>query len=557
MNRIICIVLLLLTYYTAFAQNQLTVSGVVTDGASQETIPGVTIYLKDRPGMGTTTDIDGKFSIKATRGDVIVFSSVGYETFEYLVSKDEPNLQVSMKEGAIMLEEAVVTGMGTTQRKVSVVGAISSVNVKELQTPGSSINNMIGGRIPGIISMQTSGEPGDDISEFWVRGIGTFGANSSALVLIDGLEGNLSDIDPADVESFSVLKDASATAVYGVRGANGVVLVTTKRGEEGKLQITGRANFTLSHITRMPEYVDSYDYALLANEARVVRGDLPLYSDMELTLIQRGLDLDLYPNIDWQKEIMKKNTYKQSYYASIRGGGKLARYFVSLGLSNEPAAYKQASNSDYNKNIGYNKYTFRSNIDINLTESTKIYFGSEGFYSKNTLPGINSTDQLWQSLAMLTSITIPKVYSTGDIPAYGTGYNTVSPYVLLNHTGIRTKEQSNLQITLSVEQDFSKILKGLRMRAQGAYTATNYFDEDRMTLPDLYFAEGRNVDGSLRLVRRIQAQQTAYGYSQDQYRKFFFESTMTYENIFADNHRVTGLLYYNISDHKKVSDILG
>ncbi len=554
-NKIFFIISLLLICHTTFGQNQLTISGVVWDEETKETLPGVSVYLKDRPGVGTTTDINGKYSIKASNGDVVVFTFIGYEQFEYRVTKNEADLQVHMKSSTIMMEEAVVTGMGTTQRKVSVVGAITSVNIKELQTPGVSVNNMLGGRVPGIIALQTSGEPGDDISEFWVRGIGTFGANSSALVLIDGLEGELSQVDPADIESFSILKDAAATAVYGVRGANGVVLVTTKRGDEGKLQITGRANFTLSHLTRMPEFVGSYDYALLANEARVVRGDLPLYSDMEMKLIERGLDPDLYPDVDWQNEIMKKTTHKQSYYASIRGGGKLARYFVSVGLSNEPAAYKQAANSDYNKNIGYNKYTFRSNIDINLTQSTKIYFGAEGFYSKNTMPGISSTDNLWQSLAMLTPITIPKVYSTGEIPSYGTGFNTFSPYVMLNHTGILTKEQSNMQGTLSIEQDFAKILKGLKMRAQGAYTATNYFDERRYILPDMYFADGRNVDGTLRLIRRIAAIQTQYSYSQDQYRKFFFESNITYENVFAENHRVSGLLYFYISDHKKITEI--
>ena len=167
------------------------------------------------------------------------------------------------------LDEVVVVGMGT-QRKVSVVGAITSVDIGDLAVPATSLNNSLGGRVPGVISIQSSGEPGKNISEFWVRGIGTFGANSSALVLIDGLEGDLSQVDPADVESFSVLKDASATAVYGVRGANGVILVTTKRGTVEKLKITARANFTISQLKRLPKYLRAYDYAKLANEARVV-----------------------------------------------------------------------------------------------------------------------------------------------------------------------------------------------------------------------------------------------------------------------------------------------
>ena len=204
------------------------------------------------------------------------------------------------------MDEVVVVGMGV-QRKISAVGAITTVNVKELQTPAPSITNMLGGRVAGIITMQNSGEPGKNLAEFWIRGIGTFGANSSALVLVDGLEGNINDLDPADIESFSILKDASATAVYGVRGANGVVLVTTKRGAEGKMRITMRTNFSLSHLVRMPEYLDGYNYALLVNEANELRNEEPLYDDIELRVIKGNLDPDLYPNVNWQDEIVVPN----------------------------------------------------------------------------------------------------------------------------------------------------------------------------------------------------------------------------------------------------------
>lgn len=197
------------------------------------------------------------------------------------------NLQVNLRPSENTLDETVVVGLGS-QRKVSLVGAVTTVDVKDLQVPATSIPNMLGGRVPGVISLQTSGEPGKNISDFWIRGIGTFGANQGALVLIDGLEGDLSQIDPADIESFSVLKDASATAVYGSRGANGVVLVTTKRGTADKLRITGRVNLTVSHLQKMPEYLGAYDYAVLANEARLARGEEELYSPMALDLIKRS-----------------------------------------------------------------------------------------------------------------------------------------------------------------------------------------------------------------------------------------------------------------------------
>ena len=557
MKRLILIPIILLSFcMVAMGQRtgrEFTVTGVVLDDMG-ESLPGASIYLKDKPGVGTITDVDGKFSIKVAAKDVIVVSYIGYENVEHYVAKQEDNLVITMSAQSEMMDEVVITGLGSVQRKVSVVGAVTTVEAKQLQTPGTSVNNMLGGRVPGIISMQNSGEPGDDVSEFWIRGIGTFGANDAALVLIDGLEGDLSQVDPADIESFSILKDAAATAVYGVRGANGVVLVTTKRGEEGKIQIDARANVTMSYLTRLPEYCDAYQYALLANEARVVRGNTELYDEMALTLIQRGLDPDLYPNVDWQSEIQKRASFKQSYYASIRGGGNVARYFVSLGASNEPAAYKQDADSRYSAQTGYNKYTFRSNVDINLTKSTKVYFGTEGFYDKNTMPGISSTNYLWQAQATLTPLTIPLTYSTGEIPAYGTT-NSYSPYVMLNHTGLSTYENTNMKVTLSIDQDLSKLLDGLRIRAQGAFTNTGYFAETRSRMPDMYYATGRTVNGDLQLIRRVTGSQTTYSNDQSNYRKFHFESTLNYDKVFADIHRVSFLAYYYLSDEKSTADI--
>ena len=276
MRKLYIIQILLLCCLGVMAQKagkSLTISGIVVDKSSdKEPIIGANIFLKDRPGVGTTTDLDGRFKVQAHKGDVLIVNYIGYDKIEYFVTDSQTNLVLKMTPSATALDEVVVVGMGT-QRKVSVVGAITSVDIGDLAVPATSLNNSLGGRVPGVISIQSSGEPGKNISEFWVRGIGTFGANSSALVLIDGLEGDLSQVDPADVESFSVLKDASATAVYGVRGANGVILVTTKRGTVEKLKITARANFTISQLKRLPKYLRAYDYAKLANEARVVSGE--------------------------------------------------------------------------------------------------------------------------------------------------------------------------------------------------------------------------------------------------------------------------------------------
>lgn len=238
--------------------------GKVSD--SNGPLIGASVTVKDNPAIGTMTDTEGVFSIKVPRGSTLLFSYLGYKDVEYLVTKQEQNLDIKFTESATQVEEVVVTALGT-QRKISTLSAVTSVDVNDLQQPVASVANLLGGRVAGVISTMSSGEPGKNIADFWIRGIGTFGANASALVLIDGLEGDINALDPADIESFSVLKDASATAVYGVRGANGVVLITTKRGKIDKLDITARVAFTLSHLKRLPEYVGAYEYAQLANEA--------------------------------------------------------------------------------------------------------------------------------------------------------------------------------------------------------------------------------------------------------------------------------------------------
>lgn len=549
MKKVILFILLLAASMSALAQ-QLTVSGTVHD-ENGDPFPGVVVFAKDRPGGGTMTDIDGKFTIKVGKNDILVFSSIGYEKQEVAITQNQSDLQVQLETSSTMLQETVVVGLGR-QRKISTVGAITAVDTKDLQVPATNIQNMLGGRVPGVISIQRSGEPGKNISEFWVRGIGTFGANSSALVLIDGLEGNLSEIDPADIESFSVLKDASATAVYGVRGANGVVLVTTKRGTADRLQITGRVNFTVSHLTNMPKYLGSYEYAKLANEARQVRGNLPLYSDIELDIIKYHLDPDLYPDVNWQKEILHKNSLAQTYFINARGGGSLARYYLSLGTSYESAAYRQDKESKYSAAVGYRTINYRANLDINLTKTTQLYFGADGFVSIKKEPGNNDTDALWATQRNLTPITIPTRYSTGQLPAYGTN-NAYSPYVMLNNTGMTNIRHFRGKATLEIKQDLSMLLDGLKLRAQGAYDNSSRLKEIRSILPEMYYASTRKYTGELGIVKRVDAQPATYNHEDEQYYKWHFETTATWDKIVREDHRIGVLAYYYMSSEQTMN----
>jgi TonB-linked SusC/RagA family outer membrane protein len=528
------------------------IEGVVYDEIG-EPLTGVTLYLKDKVTLGAFSDSKGEFSIKASRGNTIVFTFMGYENREYLVTEEKKDVEIHLALSSQEVDEVVVVGMGT-QRKISTVAAVSTIDVKELQVPAPSITNMLGGKIAGVITRQNSGEPGRNLAEFWVRGIGTFGANGNALVLIDGLEGDLNSIDPADIESFSILKDASATAVYGVRGANGVVLVTTKRGVEGKLQITFRSNFSLSHVVRLPKYLRAYDYALLANEAYELRGEEPRYNGIQLNVIKDGLDPDLYPDVNWQDEIINKNSFRQTYFASASGGGSVARYYASLGVSDESAAYKAEANNPYASNSGYKTYTFRMNLNLNLTKSTEVYFGSDAFMSINNRPGQADTDYIWQAQSRLSPLLFPTKYSNGQLPAGSSDTGLFSPYVLINHTGRWTSQNYQSMLTMAINQNLSAIAEGLRLRVQGAYNRDGYLEETRYTVPALHRALGRNSKGDLVTSRVFDGTNVNYTHSNWEYRKFHFEGNLSYDHAF-DTHRVGGLIYYYVSDQQHTNDL--
>ncbi|MBE8713823.1 SusC/RagA family TonB-linked outer membrane protein [Sphingobacterium hungaricum] len=552
----VCLLLICLFSMPASAQQdrEVSIAGNVVD-VNNKPIPNVSIYVKDKPSTGLSTNNSGEFKLKAVYGDKVVFRFVGYETQEFVAVADTANLVITLYEDDAEIDEVVVVGLGSVERKISNVGAITTVNVKDLQSPAASITNLLGGRAAGVITMQTSGEPGKNNADFWVRGIGTFGANNSALVLIDGLEGNLNTLDPADIESFSILKDASATAVYGVRGANGVVLVTTKRGLVDRIQLTARANGTLSALNRLPNYVDAYGYALLANEANVIRGNTPLYSEVEMGIIRDGLDPDLYPNVNWQDEILNKNFYTQSYYLSGRGGSEVARYFLSLGGKSQTAAYKVDKNSVYSSNVGFNTYNYRINLDVNLSKTTRVFLGSDGFLSALSQPGLANTDYIWGTQSRLTPLSIPTQYSNGLLPGLGTGDQS-SPYVMINRTGKALDEEYRGKTTLALNQDLSPILDGLRFRVQGAYDIYSYFSERRRIQPALYNALGRAADGSLITIETVPEQRASYNESTRQYRKYFLESAINYDKVFNEDHRTSALIYYYMSDAKDTKDAI-
>lgn len=478
---------------SAYAQQVVTAAGMVMDEKGEPLI-GVSVSVKEAPSMGAITDLDGHFKITGIKvKNTLVISYVGYDKKNIVMNKNDERMRVVLTESSNVMDEVVITASGKVQKKINVTGAITGVDVAALKTPASSVTNMLGGRVPGIISVNRSGEPGKDFSEFWVRGISTFGAGQGALVLIDGIEGNLNTLDPEDIESFSILKDASSTAVYGVRGANGVVLVTTKKGKAGKLNLQVKVNAGLSYSPRMPEYVRAAQYAELANEASVTRGGIPVYSGVDVALFANHMDPDLHPDVDWRNVILKDYTWNQQYFLSASGGGQIARYYISAGYMTKDAIFKQDKGMNrYDTNVDYNKFNFRANVDVNITPTTTLSLNEETVIVTQNYPGYgNDSKILWQAQSSLTPVTVPLMYTTGQAPGYGTQKSNISPYVLLNMTGYRKYYSNNNKITMQLNQDLKALTPGLSIVGLVNIDSNSSSEQVREKSPAIYYANGR------------------------------------------------------------------
>ena len=538
---ITCILLLSCSMGT-WAQN-IVVTGVVTD-AQKEPLIGVNVAVKDVPGLGAITDINGKYKISIEPYQRLIFSYVGFDKVEVLI-KEQRVVNVSMKESAASsLDEVVITGTGV-QKKLTVTGAITTVNVSDLtHTANGNVVNALAGNVAGVLAMQTSGQPGRNTSEFWIRGISTFGASTSALVLVDGFERDLDDVNIEDIESFSVLKDASATAIYGSRGANGVVLITTKHGKAGKINIDAKVETSYNTRTITPKFVDGYTYATMMNEARITRNQEPIYQQDELDLLRMGLDPDLYPNVDWTDLLLKDGAMTYRANVNMNGGGSTARYFVSLSYLKEDGMYKtdETLRKDYNTNANANTWNYRLNTDIDITKTTLLKVGVSGSLKKYNEPGLSG--DVWKSLMYQNPISVPVMYSNGYVPAYGTGDRT-NPWVLATQTGYKEHWENTIQSNLTLEQKLDFITQGLKFVGRFGFDTWNKNNIDRIKWPEQYKAQRfRDENGNLVFDRVTEEQKMKQTSSAEGNRNEIFEAELHYDRGFKKHH-VGGLLKFN------------
>jgi len=545
----ICMLLLGLST-SALAQESIVVTGVVTD-TNKEPMIGVNVSISNIPGLGAITDLNGKYSIKMPPYHKLVFTYIGFEKVEVLV-KEQRTVNVTMKEASAReIDEVVITGTGA-QKKLTVTGAITNVDVDVLKAnPSGSMANALAGNVPGILAMQTSGKPGS-VSEFWIRGISTFGASNSALVLVDGFERSLDEINVEDVESFSVLKDASATAIYGSKGANGVVLITTKHCKAGKINISAKAETFYNMLTQVPDFVDGYTYASMANEAKITRNLEPLYKADELEIFRLGLDPDLYPNVNWIDELLRKGSWSTRATLSMNGGGNTARYYVSGSYLDQQGMYKvDKALKDYNTNANFRHWNYRMNVDIDITKSTLLKVGVSGSLQKANDSGVGS-DAIWTALMGYNAIMVPKLYSNGYVPAYGNDNgDRFNPWVQATMTGYRENWKNNIQTNVTLEQKLDFITKGLRFVGRFGYDTENNNWINRRKWPEQWKAKRfRATDGTLDYDRVAEERKMFQESGSDGLRNEFFEAELHYSRGFK-HHHLGGTLKYNQSSKIK------
>lgn len=545
------------TVTTILQQQKQTITGTILTGDTNEPAIGATVYLRNST-TGTVTDVNGKYSITVEGiGGVLEFSYIGYKKQEVAVT-GQKTIDIVLQPDTEVLEEVVVVGYGS-QKKESVVGAISTLDVTKLTVPGSSISNALAGQLSGIVAMSRSGEPGkNSAADFYIRGVSSFKGTSTPLVLVDGIERDLDLVDTDDIASFSILKDASASAVYGVRGANGVILITTKKGSVGKPQVNVRTEFGFTQPTKRPQMLGSAEWAELYNEAYGSQ----YYSPEDIEKYRTNADPDLYPNVDWFDALFDDMAANQRVNLNITGGSDIVKYYVSGAFYNESSIYKNAGNIyGYNPSIRYNKFNFRANVDLNLTKSTVVNFNLANIYEKSFGPGYGDTDaDIWSYTFMTSPNAFPVQYSDGKLsgPSSDSGNN---PWNMLAHSGYREQFWNSAQSLIGVTQDIGELwkpLKGLTANIKFSWDAWNTTLQRRSKIESFYHARGRAEDGSLIYDRNDEGiwipvhtgdENLSFLIGRSGTMTRYLEGSLTYNRVFNEIHRVGALLLYNQKIH--------
>ena len=537
----------------------ITVTGTVVSQDNNEGLPGVNVSIRGT-NQGTITDVNGRYSVEVTSEDaVLVFSYVGYVTEEVRVGNKKV-IDITLVPDVTTLQDIVVVGYGE-QKKISVVGAQSEVPVKELQQPVANVSTMLAGRISGVTGVQRSGQPGYDGADIWIRGISTFVSTGvSPLILVDGVERSMNNIDPQDIESFTVLKDAAATAVYGVRGANGVILINTKEGKVGKPKITVDYNEGVTMFTKVPEMADGVTYMLLANEALTTRGQAPKYSEETIQNTISGVDPYVYPNVDWLDEVFEDYGRNRKGSINVNGGAESAQYYVSLGYYDETGLFVTDGLETYNSSTRFKRYNITTNVNLDLTPTTKVDIGIQGYISEGNYPAElasndpNSVGSIFNQAMQVPPVEYPVMYPGGFIPGRSVNGDLRNPYAEVALRGYRNETKNQLYSNLKLIQKLDSWTKGLSWSGMFAFDAYNEHRIIRSKRGNTWFVDltnPRNEDGTLNLLEQptfVGENFLSYNRQNGGNRRFYLQTSFNYDRAFG-KHYVGGLLLFNRNDY--------
>ena len=517
-------------------------------GKESEPLPGATVGIKGT-NKGVVTGVDGNFILEISRpSDTLQIRYVGYQMLSVAAGMQrEARFNLQFNEEQAKLEEVTVVGFGT-QKKVSVTGSIASIPVSELkQSASPSLSNALGGRLPGIITRQPSAEPGADAAQVYIRGFGTW-SDRAPLVLVDGVERDMNLINAQAIESVTILKDASATAVYGVRGANGVILIKTKQGQEGRPKVVFRTETAQLTPTRLPRYINSYEYASLMNEALQLDNTPPRWSDDELQKFKDGSDPYLYPDVDWTKTIMRKHTYQSINNLSISGGNQIVRYYTNVGFTDQSGIWKNDPANDYSTNERMRRYNFRSNVDINVTRDLIVSLGLGGIIRKANY-GATGADALLSALRVTPPLSNPVLNPDGSTGGSSTQIGN-NPWGLATQAGYSTHDLSTVQGTFSANWDLSSVVtKGLSLQGKFAYDYNSSSDVDRIKQFEVKRFVGTDPQtGEDQYIVYREEQPLGYVIHGGAGRALYTELQTNYHRSFGV-HSVTGMILLNQRDY--------
>ncbi|MGN1233672.1 MAG: SusC/RagA family TonB-linked outer membrane protein [Candidatus Cryptobacteroides sp.] len=538
-----------------------TVTGRVVD-SNGEPVLGAAVMVEGTTD-GMLVDEQGGFSIKVSEGQNIVATLIGYQDKRVRIT-DKSVYLIVMEEESTALEDAMVVAF-SKQKKESVVSSIATIRPAELKVPSSNLTTALGGRIAGMITQQLSGEPGQDNAEFFIRGVTTFNSNARGpLILIDNVELSSTDLarlQPDDIASFSVLKDATATALYGARGANGVILVTTKEGKEGRASLNIRFENSFSMPTSVVEVVDPVTWMTLYNEAVSTRDPLAPrpFSDKKIELTKRGVNKYAYPSVDWIGEMFKDYTTNQRVNANLSGGGKVARYYIAATFNNDTGLLKENNSNSFNNNISLRTTQLRSNININVTSTTELSVRFSGTFEDYTGP-LDGGSELYRMALASDPVSFPMYYegalsggsNTHIMFGNTSDGNYLNPYARMVR-GYKEYSKLNLIAQVELKQKLDFITKGLSARALFNTTRYSYFDLQRYYNPYWYTMTSYDVADNAYTINCINPDGgTEYlDYSQggkDIQTTTYLEAAIDYNRKFKNKHDVSGLLVYTMQN---------